>query len=204
MPSSSRLKGRALRERVAAIRKLDRIGNVRLGLIFPCRAFEGFNPIFEAGIRVAAGQEAAVRRTFAEKFPWVPVMSRDETGNLIQRSVQRGITIIRLMSTVLIACGALIMTLLLNAQKRGRVAEVAIWKALGGTRRAVSYALAGEMAIVGALSGLAGCAGGVIFSSLFISFMLAKTSLVWAPLGCLGRSRVEHCCHDDNWVLGDA
>jgi len=180
-----RVKGKILREPVAQIRPVDNVANHRMGLLFPCRSFKDFDLAYEAGVRIAAGRQAEVRRLLAERFPWVPVLSRDQSVEIIQQALRSAVVFARLVSGVLIACGAFIMILLLAAERRSRMHEVAIWKALGAGSAAVTSALTKEMALLGIITGISGNAGGIALASAILSHTLARAMIVFDPLQAL-------------------
>jgi putative ABC transport system permease protein len=170
---------RAIPARIVGLRRLDAIEELRGGLLFPCSAFAGPSVFYEAGISVRSSRVDAVRRAIAESYPSVPVISRGELAAAFQSVAHDAIWIMRVVSVLILAAGAVILVLMALAEEKTRTREIAILKALGARPSQVRNGLLADLASLGALAGASGGVMGSAFASLLLSVVFRKVATAW-------------------------
>ncbi|HXZ45951.1 MAG TPA: FtsX-like permease family protein, partial [Pseudolabrys sp.] len=177
--------GRNVAATIANMRTVDweSLG-INFVMVFSPNAFRGAPHTHLATLAYPGGstpgQEAAVLRAVAEKFPMVTTVrvkdALDAIGGLIANLVLavRGASAITLVAAALVLGGAL------AAGHRHRVYDAVILKTLGATRLRLLSAYGMEYLLIGAATALFGVISGSLAAWLIVS-QLMHLSFVWLP-----------------------
>lgn len=148
--------GRPVSARVVAIfRRLAR-APVRYDLVFPREALRGLPVVYYGAAHVEPGAIPQVEAALFEKFPTVTVMNLADILKRIQDAVDQVAVVVRFLALFAIGAGLVILCSSVAGTRYRRIREVAILKALGGTRGHVTRIFSVEFSILGLLGGLAG------------------------------------------------
>jgi putative ABC transport system permease protein len=148
-----RILGRAIDAQVANYRTVDWGGfGGNFAVIFAPGTLEAANPDYSAILRVPETVQPALTEAARDAIPgalFIDVRARlaDAAG-----VVRRAISAVSLVSTVVIAAGALVMFGAFAAAARRRESESALLKTLGLGPAAVLALYAGEFAVTGAIA----------------------------------------------------
>ncbi len=198
--------GRKVATPVAAIYRTE---TVRAGMafefIFTPGVFEGVPVLYFCGVRMEAGQIAAMQRAFYAQFPAVTVINIADVLDRVQEVVDQIAIVVRFISAFAIFAGAIILASSIAGTRFRRIREVVILKTIGATRRRVSSIFLVEFLILGAVSGLMGSILASLFSWLLLKRLLDSefrfdvipnlaaivlTALIAAGTGWLASSRI--------------
>ena len=176
-----RSRGSSLAVRVDRVVAVDAFRGYRLGFQMPCGSAAGLNPFYEVAVRTEAGRDEEVRLALARDFPELTAVRSSEVLSVWQEIGHRAIVLLALIGGLVMACGAAMLALLVAVDKRQRMREIAISKAMGATSGALARIYAVEFGAAGALAGLAGGALGCLSGSLMVSVIFER----WVPAGDL-------------------
>lgn len=93
------------------------------------------------------------------KFPTITVVEVDEVIGQVQRIIARVTQAIELVLALVLGSGCLVLVASIQASRDERLAEHALLRALGGSRRLIQGALAAEFAVLGAFAGVVAAVG---------------------------------------------
>jgi predicted lysophospholipase L1 biosynthesis ABC-type transport system permease subunit len=171
-------KGQSVNGQVSR-RRIDYLEGLLPALTFPCAAFAGLPVFYHAAVSVKPGEEVALRRALAARFPGLPTISRTEFIAMVNRVSGTAILMMRLMSFSMLAVGVMLQALLVAAGKNLRLAEVAIFRALGARPRLVTRLFLVEFGSIGFAAGVVGSLLGALLASLVLSALLHRSTLVF-------------------------
>ncbi|NJN50495.1 MAG: hypothetical protein HC809_00550 [Gammaproteobacteria bacterium] len=93
------------------------------------------------------------------RFPTITVVEVDEIIAQVQRIIGRVTQAIELVLALVLGSGCLVLVASIQASRDQRLAEHALLRALGGSRRLIQGALAAEFAVLGAFAGIVAAVG---------------------------------------------
>ena len=93
------------------------------------------------------------------QFPTVTVIEVDELIRQIQSIISRVTQAVELILALVVASGALVLIASIQASRDQRLAEHALLRALGATRRLITGSLAAEFALLGIFAGIVATIG---------------------------------------------
>jgi putative ABC transport system permease protein len=134
-------------------------------------------------VRIATAQfpepaEQSTQDLLAAEFPNVTLLKIRDLLDKIARGLERMTSGVRFLGSFSILAGILILAGGISAGSVQRGQRVALLKTLGMTRREVAAMMATEYALIGAVAGLIGTAGGALLSW----FVLTRSmELSWQP-----------------------
>ncbi len=97
--------------------------------------------------------------TLLSRFPTITVIEVDEIIAQVQRIIGRVTQAIELVLALVMGAGCLVLVASIQASRDQRLAEHALLRALGGSRRLIQGALAAEFAVLGAFAGVVAAVG---------------------------------------------
>jgi putative ABC transport system permease protein len=148
--------GRTLEAPLVAVFRRERGAAVRYDLVFPQAALKGMPVVYYGAAHVDPKYIPQVESVIFEKFPTITVMNLAEVLERIQEAVDQVAVVIRFLALFAIVAGVIILSSSIAGTRYRRVREVAILKALGGTRRRIAGIFSVEFSLLGAVSGFIG------------------------------------------------
>lgn len=174
------VRGGAVHASVVGIRQLDRVMDAGYAITFSCDVFRGLRPIYHGAVHARPGQQPSLLGDLLRDFPAATILRREEFRVMLHAVAGRAVAMLRLLSILVLAAGVLLLAILVGATRTYRAREIAMQKMLGAGGRWLTLSLAGEFGTLGAASGFAGGVLGCGLASLLVSFLLAKTILVFS------------------------
>jgi len=175
--------GRTLEAAVVAIFRREQRSPVRYELVFPEDALKGLPVVYYGAVHVNPAQIPRMEETIFERFPTVTVMNLAEVLTRIQEAVDQVALVVRFLALFAILAGVIILSSSVAGTRYRRVREVAILKALGGTRRRIISIFSIEFSILGAVSGLIGAILANVFTRIIADkFIEAPFDFNWLSL----------------------
>jgi putative ABC transport system permease protein len=143
--------------RVAAVYRAE---SFRMGgmseFTFTPRTLAGLPAIWFAGMHVRPGLVPNLQRVVYERYPTVTVIDMADALALIQTVIDQIAKVIRFLAGFSILAGVIVLAASVAGTRMRRVREVAILKALGGTRRRIAAIFSIEFLVLGSVAGLIG------------------------------------------------
>ncbi len=99
------------------------------------------------------------------RFPTVTVIEVDALIEQVQRIIERVSRAIELVMYLVLAGGALVLAATIQASRDSRMAEHALLRTLGGSRRLIAGALSVEFLVLGALAGTLAAVGAEVLAA---------------------------------------
>ena len=167
---------------VAIFEQQDR-GAVRYRWVFPLDSLHGLPITYYGAAHIDPPQIPQIEEGIFERFPTITVMNLADILKRIQENVDQVALVIRFLALFAIAAGVIILASSVAGTRYRRIREVAILKALGGTRRRIASIFSIEFSILGAVSGLVGGVLANVFTRIVASkFLDASFAFDWLSL----------------------
>ena len=93
------------------------------------------------------------------EFPTITVIEVDALINQVQSIIERVTQAVELVLSLVVASGCLVLIASIQASRDTRMAEHALIRTLGGSRRLIAGSLAGEFAALGFFAGIVAVVG---------------------------------------------
>ena len=175
--------GRMFDVPLVAIFQQQQRGNVRYHFVFPREALRGLPVVYYGSAHVDPAKIPQVEEAIFEHFPTVTVMNLADILKRIQEAVDQVALVVRFLALFAIAAGVIILCSSVAGTRYRRIREVAILKALGGTKRRIASIFSIEFSILGAVSGLVGGALANVFTRIVADkFLDAAFRFDWLSL----------------------
>ena len=113
------------------------------------------------GFHVPAGKEGVVRRLSAA-IPNLTIIDTGVIGAQIQSMIGQVVSAVQFLFLFTVAAGCVVLYAAMGSLRDERVAEVALMRALGASRRQLGLAQLVELSATGLLAGLMGAAGATV------------------------------------------
>ncbi len=175
--------GRIFNVPLVAIFEQQQHGNVRFHFVFPRYALRGLPVVYYGAAHVDPAKIPAVEEAIFERFPTITVMNLADILKRIQEAVDQVALVVRFLAGFAIAAGVIILCSSIAGTRYRRIREVAILKALGGTKRRIASIFSVEFSILGGISGLVGGVLANIFTRIVADrFLDAAFRFDWLSL----------------------
>ena len=148
--------GRVFSVPLVAIFEQRERSTVRYNLVFPHDSLRGLPVVYYGAAHVDPAKIPQVEEAIFERFPTITVMNLADILKRIQEAVDQVALVVRFLALFAIAAGVIILCSSVAGTRYRRVREVAILKALGGTKRRIVSIFSVEFSILGAIAGLVG------------------------------------------------
>lgn len=158
--------GRIFDVPLVAIFEQQQRGNVRFHFVFPHRALRGLPVVYYGAAHVDPAKIPAVEEAIFERYPTITVMNLADILKRIQDAVDQVALVVRFLALFAITAGIIILCSSIAGTRYRRIREVAILKALGGTKRRIGSIFSVEFCVLGAVSGLVGGVLANVFTRL--------------------------------------
>ena len=139
-------------------------------MIFEPSALEGAPFTSIATARIPKSREHSLQQAIVEALPNVTAIHVGDVLDNIARIFQQLATGIRSLALLCIITGAVVMMAAISINRFRRLQELAILKAIGGTRKALLGSLGVEFAVIGGFAGLVGLSLGALLSWSIVHF----------------------------------
>ena len=161
--------GRTFSAQVSSIHRTEAVRpGSSVEFVFTPGALEGLPAIYYGGMRVRAKDVAALQRAAYRRYPTVTIVNAADVLEIVQEVVDQIAIVVRFVSSFAILAGAIVLASSVAGTRFRRVREIAIFKALGATRRRVSGIFSIEFIVLGAVAGLMGSILATAFSALLL------------------------------------
>jgi putative ABC transport system permease protein len=167
--------GRVFTVPLVAIFEQRERSNVRYNLVFPRDSLRGLPVVYYGAAHVDPAKIPQVEEAIFERFPTVTVMNLADILKRIQEAVDQVALVVRFLALFAITAGVIILCSSVAGTRYRRIREVAILKALGGTRRRIASIFSIEFSILGAVSGLVGGVLANVFTRIVSDKFLETT-----------------------------
>ncbi len=155
-----------LEAEVSSLRTLDwETMQPNFFIIFSPAALRDFPATYMTSFHLPAGGKAFLNRLLSE-FPTVTVIEIDAIVEQVQRIVDRVTAAVELVLALVIGSGCLVLVASIRAGWDARMAEHALVRTMGGTRKLIAGSLAAEFIALGAFSGVVAVVGAELTVSL--------------------------------------
>lgn len=149
---------------------------------FEPSALEGAPFTAIATARIPKSLEQPLQQAIVETMPNVTAIHVGDVLDNIARIFQQLAIGIRSLALLCVITGAVVMMAAISVNRYRRLQELAILKAIGGTRNMLLGSLSVEFGLTGAFAGTVGLSLGVILSWSIVHFFLT----------CLGTFRLRY------------
>jgi putative ABC transport system permease protein len=149
---------------VTAIFEREAHAPVRYDLVFPRAALAGLPVVYYGAVHADPARIPDIEAAIFDRFPSVTVMNLADILKRVQDAVDQIALVIRFLASFAVAAGLIILAASVVGTQYRRVREIAILKALGGTRRHIRGIFLLEFSVLGAV---AGAIGGIL-ANLFM------------------------------------
>ncbi|MGD9852774.1 MAG: ABC transporter permease [Nitrospirales bacterium] len=165
------IQGVPLTAEVASIRKVD-WGSFSMNffMIFEPSALEGAPFTSIATARIPKTEEQTLQQAIVDAMPNVTAIHVGDILDNITRIFQQLATGIRSLALLCVITGALVMMAAISINRYRRLQELAILKAIGGTRFLLVGSLGIEFGLIGGFAGLLGLSLGALLSWAIVHF----------------------------------
>lgn len=144
---------------------------------------EGLNASFITAIHLPAGRDDFTRQLL-DRFANLSVIDVDAVLNQVRNTAAQVTTVIEAVFYVALLAGALVLLAAVGASQDERLREGAVMRVLGGSRRQLRLAQAGEFAVLGLIAGLVAAIAASVLAGVVAVQVL---DLPWQPnLGLAG------------------
>lgn len=175
--------GRTFNVPLVAVFEQQQRGNVRYNFVFPREALRGLPVVYYGAAHVDPAKIPQVEEAIFERFPTITVMNLADILKRIQEAVDQVALVVRFLALFAIAAGVIILCSSIAGTRYRRIREVAILKALGGTKRRIATIFSVEFSILGAVSGLVGGVLANVFTRIISDkFLDAAFRFDWLSL----------------------
>jgi putative ABC transport system permease protein len=158
---------RAIRARVHAVLRIPLAQQIWWSeIILDCRSLSG--ALYSGAIRIAPERLAQVRPWLRERFPDLLFIDMDDLIRREERTSSNGLRVLRLVGVFACLLAGFLLAAILASQRMFRVAQIAIMRALGASKRAVLVSLAVEYMVRGGIAGFFGGVLGCVGTSLIL------------------------------------
>ena len=158
--------GQTLDAQVASLRSLDwETMQPNFFIIFSPGSLSEFPVTYMTSFHLPAERKIFLNRLLAE-FPTVTVIEIDAIVEQVQSIVDRVTGAVELVLALVLGSGCLVLVASIRAGWDARLAEHALVRALGGTRRLIAGSLAVEFVTLGTFSGLVAVVGAELVVAL--------------------------------------
>lgn len=165
------IQGVPLTAEVASFRKVD-WGSFSMNffMIFEPSALEGAPFTSIATARIPKTKEQTLQQAIVEAMPNVTAIHVGDVLDNIARIFQQLATGIRSLAFLCVITGAVVMMAAISINRYRRLQELAILKAMGGTRSLLVGSLGVEFGLIGGFAGLLGLSLGAVLSWGIVHF----------------------------------
>jgi putative ABC transport system permease protein len=140
-------------------------------------AVDGLQASYITAIHLPAGREGFTR-TLLDRFANLSVIDIDAILNQVRSTVEQVSKVVEAVFYVALAAGALVLLAAVGASQDERLREGAVMRVLGGSRRQLRLAQAGEFAALGLISGLVAAISATTLAGVVAGQVL---DLPWTP-----------------------
>jgi len=168
--------------RVAAVYRNQgfRMGNIS-EFTFTPSSLAALPAIWYAGIHVRPDRVPNLQRVLYDAYPTVTIVDMADALALLQGVIDQIAMVIRFLSGFTVLAGVIVLAASVAGTRVRRVREVAILKALGGTRRRIVTIFSVEFLVLGCVAGLIGGLLANGFANLLLRRLL-DASGEWQPM----------------------
>jgi putative ABC transport system permease protein len=143
--------------RIAAVYRAD---SFRMGgmseFTFTPGMLNGLPAIWFAGVHVRPERVPNLQRVVYDRYPTITIIDMADALGLLQTVIDQIAKVIRFLSGFSILAGVIVLAASIAGTRMRRVREVAILKALGGTRGRIVAIFSIEFLVLGCVAGLIG------------------------------------------------
>lgn len=140
-------------------------------------AVEGLQASFITAIHVPPGREGFTR-ALLDRFANLSVIDIDAILNQVRSTAEQVSKVVEAVFYVALLAGALVLLAAVGASQDERLREGAVMRVLGGSRRQLRLAQAGEFAALGLISGLVAAIAATVLAGVVAGQVL---DLPWTP-----------------------
>ena len=180
--------GKIVSATVSSIRSLDwESMTPNFYVIFSPRVLKDFPSTYMTSFYLERDQKLFLNKLLSE-YPTITVIEIDALIEQVQKIVDQVSQAVELVLTLVLASGCLVLVASIQSSRDSRLAEHALVRALGGTRRLVGTSLFSEFLILGFFSGVVATVGAEVTVALLQSqvFGLGAEMHLWIwPVGPL-------------------
>ena len=130
-------------------------------IIFSPGSLDGYPATYMTSFFLTAAQKAFLNELLSA-HPTITVIEVDAIIAQVRRIIDRVTQAVELVLYLVLAAGVLVLIASIQSSRDQRLQEHALLRALGGTRRLISGALATEFAVLGAFAGIVAVIGAEI------------------------------------------
>jgi len=127
-------------------------------IIFSPAALDGFPATYMTSFFLERGNKTFLN-TLLSQYPTITVIEIDSVIEQVQKIVDQVTQAVELILVLVLFSGCLVLIASIQASRDGRITELALVRALGGTRRLIAGSLTGEFLILGSFAGIVAVVG---------------------------------------------
>ncbi|MDA1073343.1 MAG: FtsX-like permease family protein [Proteobacteria bacterium] len=158
--------GRVVEATVANTRRLDWESlQPNFFIVFSPSALQGLASTYMTSFYLPAERKQFLN-TFLSRFPTVTVIEVDAIIAQISSIIDRVTQAVELVLGLVVISGCLVLVASIQASRDTRMAEHALIRTLGGTRKLITSSLAAEFAVLGMFSGIVAVVGAEVTVAL--------------------------------------
>jgi putative ABC transport system permease protein len=167
--------GKTVQTKVAAVRDVPPAERTWYSITLPCADIDPGTLFHGAGLVVEDSEFERVWEDLQESFPAMGIATPDVAFEEISRVLRISVALIRFLAIATALGGLVIVTALIAAAARQRSREIAIYRALGASRKTVARILSAEFTTLGVAAGLIGGATGIVLADVGLSAALQRS-----------------------------
>ncbi|MCA9419947.1 MAG: FtsX-like permease family protein [Nitrospira sp.] len=171
------IQGVAFVAKVASLRQVDWSSfSINFFMIVEPGSFDGAPFTYIATTRVPTNLEVPLQQAIVAVMPNVTAINVGDVLENIGRIFQQLAMGIQALALLCLVTGAVVMIAAISINRYRRLHELAIVKALGGSRKLLMFSLGVEFGVIGAFAGLVGIGLGCLLSWSLLYFFF---DLIW-------------------------
>ena len=130
-----------------------------------CNGVEGLSKFYQTAIRIQPGRAAEVRASLRSRFPSFAVIAPDELAETLRDVTAHAALVVRAVALYAVAGGLCVLIAIVSASRGARAREMAIYSALGASRRTLVRIYSVEFCAMGLLAGVMGTLGACVVTA---------------------------------------
>jgi len=166
-----------LRARVTAVHHPSPEERFWYTFVLDCQGLPRSSLAEVAAVRIRADSVEAVQRALNARYPTLASITAGELRSTIDAVTADALAMLRLLNWMAAAGGLMILVAVVAASRSVRSREIAIFSALGASRRAIVKIYSLEFAVLGAVSGAIGASLGIALNGLVLTLLFHRPQM---------------------------
>ncbi len=142
-----------------------------------CNGVEGLSKFYQTAIRTQPDRAAEVRASLRSRFPSFAVIAPDEVAQTLREVTANAALVVRAVALYAVAAGLCVLLAIVSSSRTERAREMAIYAALGASRRTLVRIYSVEFCALGLLAGAMGTLGAYVVTAAVLGQIFHRLKL---------------------------